>query len=301
MMTRFAELGQRNMFRVASIFAVAGWVFMHVGPARAQDPSVFDAGGENQLGLTFTPDGKRAFWTEWDGVWGSTRAQRTIYTAELSNGAWSRPVPAPFSQKYSDEDPYVSPDGQWLYFVSERPVSDAEEELNADIWRYSLTADGRLEHVSVNSDAAEYSPVITASGVLYFASARDGGFGQGDIYRAMPVDDGFDAADTLGSAINSRGGEWNLWVSDDESEMIFEASSRSTNVSASGDLYYSWRTPAGWTNPVPIASLNTAGSELMPRLHPDGDTLYYATATLGGHARITTANWRELRSLLRAN
>ena len=71
---------------------------------------------------------------------------------------------------------------------------------------------------------------------------------------------------------------------------IFEASSRSTNVSVPGDLYYSWRTPAGWSAAVPIASLNSAGSELMPRLHPDGDTLYYTTAPPGGHARIETAN-----------
>jgi DNA-binding beta-propeller fold protein YncE len=264
--------------------------------AAAQDPSIFDAGKENRLGLTFTPDGKRAFWTEWDGAWGSKRTQRVIYTAELRNETWTKPAPAPFSQQYSDDDPYVSPDGRWLYFVSERPVNDADEEPDADIWRYSLIEEGRLEHLPVNSEAAEYSPVITSSGVLYFASARDGGPGQGDIYRAAPIEDGFAPAEALGPAINSRDGEWNLWVSGDESEMIFEASSRSTNVSESGDLYYSWRTPAGWTFPVPITSLNSAGSELVPRLHPDGDTLYYTTAPLGGHARIATANWRELRT-----
>jgi hypothetical protein len=174
--------------------------------------------------------------------------------------------------------------------VSDRQVNDGDEKPDADIWRYSLVAEGRLEHLSVNSEAAEYSPVVTASGALYFASTRDGGPGQGDIYRATPTEDGFDRPKVLGPAFNRGTGEWNLWVSSDESEIIFEASSRSTNVSESGDLYYSWRTPAGWTAPVPIASLNSAGSELMPRLHPDGDTLYYTTAPLGGHARIATAN-----------
>ena len=269
--------------------------------AAAQDPSNFDAGAQNRLGLTFTPDGRRAFWAEWDGAWGSKGTQRVIYTAELRGETWTRPVPAAFSNQYSDDDPYVSPDGQWLYFVSERPLNDADEEPDADIWRYSLIEDGRLEHLSVNSEAAEYSPVITSSGVLYFASARGGGRGQGDIYRAEPAEDGFAPAEILGPAINSRDGEWNLWVSADENEIIFEASSRSMNVSEAGDLYYSWHTPAGWTAPVPIASLNSAGSELMPRLHPDGVTLYYTAAALGGHARIVTANWRELRSLLRAN
>ena len=279
---------------------IIGALFALRAIAGAPDPSIFDAGAENRMGLTFTPDGKRAFWVEWDGAWGSKGTQRVIYTAELRDETWSRPVPAPFSRHYSDDDPFVSPDGRWLYFVSERPVNADGEKPDADIWRYSLTEDGRLERLSINSEAAEYSPVITASGALYFASARDDGPGQGDIYRAAPTDDGFAPAEILGPAINSPTGEWNLWVSDDESELIFEASSRSTNVSVPGDLYYSWRTPAGWSAAVPIASLNSAGSELMPRLHPDGDTLYYTTAPLAGHARIETANWPELRLRLRS-
>lgn len=269
--------------------------------AVAQDPSHFDGGGENQLGLTFTPDGRQAFWAEYDGAWGGQRTRAVIYRAELRDGSWSNPEPMPFSGQYADDDPFVSPDGRWLYFVSERPANDADEEPDADIWRYSLVDDGRLEHLSINSGAAEYSPVVTASGTLYFASARAGGPGQGDIYRAAPLAGDFAAATALGAAINSSYGEWNLWVSDDESELIFEASSRPTNVSVSGDLYYSWRTPAGWTAAVPIAGLNTAGSDLYPRLHPDGHTLYYTTAMKDGHARIETANWQELRATLRAD
>jgi len=269
--------------------------------AGAPDPSAFDGGFENQLGLTFSPDGKTAFWVEWNGNWGSrNRGQRVIYTARQESGVWSKPEPTPFSQHYSDDDPFVSPDGQWLYFVSERPVNDTDEDLDADIWRYSLVEKDRLEHLSVNSESAEYSPVVTSSGALYFASARDGGPGEGDIYRAAPQEEGFGPAEALGPAINSRTGEWNLWISADESELIFEASARPTNVSVSGDLYYSWRTPAGWTAAIPIADLNSAGSDLVPRLHPDGNTLYYTTASIGEHARIANTNWGQLRAQLRA-
>ncbi len=271
----------------------------HPRDARADDLSVFDAGHENRSGLTFTPDGTRAFWTEWDGQWGSAGNQRTIYTAELVDNTWAPPVLAPFSGVYSDDDPFVSPDGQWLYFVSERPADGVGEDPNADIWRFSLV-DDRLERLTINSDAAEYSPVITSSGALYFASARGGGFGQGDIYRAAPVDDGFAPPAALGPAINSPTGEWNLWVSSDETEMIFEASSRPTNVTEPGDLYYSARTTSGWTPAVPIGRLNSEDSDLLPRLHPDGETLIYTTAPIGGHARVVTVNWPELRSTLRA-
>lgn len=266
----------------------------------AEVSSGFDAGGDNQAGLTFTPDGKRAFWTEWNGSWGSDGAQRIIYTAERAGDGWTEPVPAPFTGQHSDDDPFVSPDGQWLYFVSERPADDSDRLQDADIWRFSLAEHDRLERLSINSAAAEYSPVLTSSGALYFASARDGGVGQGDIYRAAAMGDGFDMPEVLGTAINSATGEWNVWVADDESEMIFEASSRPTNLSVPGDLYYSCRTSAVWASAVPIESLNSTDSDLLPRLHPNGVTLYYTTAPLGGHARIMKANWTELRPVLRA-
>ncbi len=260
--------------------------------ANAQDPSTFDAGSENQLGLTFSPDGNTAYWVEWNGQWGSSNTTRqTIYLSTRQDGAWSTPVPAPFSAEFNDEDPFVSPDGAWLYFVSDRPSGDADENADGNIWRYSLTDDNRMEYLSVNSDAEEFSPVVTDSGALFFASDRPGGYGQGDIYSADRLNEGFGPAELLGSGINSPHGEWNVWVAADESELIFESSSRPTNISIPGDLYYSSRTSDGWAAAVPIKRLNSEGSDLMPRLHPDGNTLYYTTAPIGGHARIVSVEW----------
>ena len=269
--------------------------------ATAQMPLVFDTVSDNQLGLTFSPDGSTAFWVEWNGNWGSSAtSQRVIFVSRQQDGVWSKPSPAAFTRNFSDDDPFVSPDGRWLYFVSDRPVNESDSKLDADIWRYSLVEENRLEHLSINSESAEYSPVVTASGALYFASARDGGLGEGDLYRAEPTDGAFQTPERLSAAINSPAGEWNLWVSADESEMIFEASSRPTNVSIPGDLYYSWRTPTGWTAAMPLEGLNSRDSDLMPRLHPDGETLYYTTAPTAGHARIASAAWGPLRARARA-
>ena len=269
--------------------------------ASAQKPAAFDTGSDNQLGLTFTPDGSTAFWVAWNGDWGSSAAtQRVIYTSRQQHGVWSVPTPADFSGNHSDNDPFVTPDGQWLYFVSERPTGSDDELTDANIWRYSLIEKNRLEYISINSGSAEYSPVVTASGTLYFASNRDGGPGKGDLYRAAPMGRGFLTPQPLGPAFNTPNGEWNLWVSADESEIIFEASSRPTNVSTPGDLYYSWRTPTGWTSATPIEQMNSRNSDLMPRLHPDGETLYYTSAPIGGHARIMTAKWGPLRAQLRS-
>jgi hypothetical protein len=268
--------------------------------ANAGRTATFDSGSENQLGLAFSPDGFTAFWVAWNGDWGKKAASRqVIYMSQLQSSEWSAPTPMTFSGEHSDSDPFVSPDGQWLYFVSERPTSADDRHNDRNIWRFSLLEENRLEFLSVNSDAAEYSPVITTSGALYFASNRDGGSGEGDLYRAAPNDDGFLTPQPLGPAFNTPTGEWNLWVSSDESEIIFEASSRPTNVSLPGDLYYSWRTPAGWTAAIPVEHLNTRDSDLMPRMSPDGKTLHYTSAPIGGHAEFASTEWAPLRAALR--
>ncbi len=294
----------RNILRAGSwlhLSAVIAFSLLAVSQtAIAQLPSALETAADNHLGLTFSPDGSTAYWVEWNGAWGSSAASRRVITmSQQQNGVWSEPTPAAFSGKFSDGDPYVSPDGRWLYFVSERPAHDSDEKLDADIWRFSLIEENRLERLSINSKSEEYSPVVTMSGALYFASDRDGGQGQGDLYRAKPVGDGFGSPEPLGPAFNTPTGEWNLWVSADDNEIVFEASSRPTNVSTPGDIYYSWRSPAGWTPAIPIESLNSGNSDLMPRLHPDGETLYYTTAPIGGHARIVNANWTQLRERFR--
>lgn len=260
--------------------------------AIADESASFDAGSENHLGLTFSPDGKTAFWVEWNGKWGSRgTTPRTIYLSKKQDGVWRKPVPATFSGEYDYKDPFVSPDGAWLYFISDRPTDDGGETADSNIWRYSLIEEGPMEFLSVNTDAEEYSPFVTDTGALFFASDREGGYGQGDIYRAEMLADEFGPPMLLGPGINSEFGEWNMWVAADESEMIFESSSRPTNISIPGDLYYSARTENGWTKAVPIKSLNSGGSDLMPRLHPNGGTLYYTTAPLGGHSRVVSVEW----------
>jgi Tol biopolymer transport system component len=283
-------VGVAGMLAVASVSAAA----------HAWSPVEFATDSENQLGLTFSPDGSTAFWVAWNGEWGKSNGGRqVIYSSQRLSGRWSEPAPVIFSGKHSDSDPFVSPDGRWLYFISKRPTDADDLDHDANVWRFSLTEEHRLEHLSINSDAEEYSPVITTSGTLYFASNRDGGPGAGDLYRALPTDNGFSTPEPLGPALNSRAGEWNIWVSPDENEIIFEASSRSTNVSIAGDLYYSWHTPAGWTAAVPIEQLNTRNSDLMPRMSPDGTTLYYTSAPTGGFAEIMSAEWAPLRTALR--
>lgn len=229
-------------------------------------------------GAAFTPDGESLYFTRRSGRWGDGGGPSSIMVAHRSGDGWSRPEPASFNSDFDDSDPFVSPDGARIYFTSNRPGGLGA----ADIWVFEPARGGadnpRPLAGDVNSAGEEYSPVITLSGNLYFASTRPGGLGRGDLYVAEPTGEGFGAPRNLGPEVNSPFGEWNLLVDPTEDVLIFEGSGRALNLSTPGDLYLSRRTSNGWSPSVPMTGLNTTGSELMPRLTPEGDRLLFASS-----------------------
>ncbi len=215
----------------------------------------------------------------------------TLFATRKLVDGWSDPEPLPFSGRYDDGDPAFSPDGRRLLFVSSRPTPDGRED--PDLWSVSFDGVrwGEPSHLgnAVNSPAAEYSPSLAESGRLYFASLRDGGAGQGDLWVAEPAAGGFGVPRNLGPAINSAAGEWNVNVAADESYLVFEASGRPFSRSASGDLYISYRAGLEWSKPIALDAVNTEQSELNARLSPDGTQFLFARsmpASDGFHADI---------------
>ena len=149
------RIGARGSLSVLASIASAMVLAAAPHTAAAQEPPILDSNTDNQLGLTFSPDGATAYWAAWNGEWGSSSAsRRIIYESRLQDGAWTSPAPTPFSGEYSDDDPFVSPDGKWLYFVSNRPADENSEDLDGDIWRVSLDEKNRLERLSINSASA---------------------------------------------------------------------------------------------------------------------------------------------------
>lgn len=248
---------------------------------------------------TFSPDGSTFVFARREGRWGASdaAAPTALYAVDSAGGTWAAPRLLPFSGAYDDDDPFFAPDSSHLFFTSARPV-DGKAGDDHDIWVVERTPSGWGEprHLGgrVNSSGREYSPVVISDGTLYFASTRDGGLGQGDIYRSRLGAEGYTDPLNLGPAINSATGEWNVFVPPDESFLIMEASERPTNRSASGDLYIAYRGPEGWRAPIPLTVINTPESELNARLSPDGTRLFFARSMTepDGH-RHANIFWAE--------
>ena len=237
-----------------------------------------------EFSITFSAKMDELYFTRSKTRWGKESLQSSIYMSVKQDGKWAEPVLASFSGRFNDSDPHLTRDGKTLFFISERP--SAAPVISSDIWLVRRLPDGawaepeRLDD-RINSVKREYGPRTTVRGDLYFASDRDGGHGQGDIYVAKIDGTDYKTPENLGRPINGPGGEWNLEISDDGQILIFEASGRKENKSAYGDLYISFKDDNTWTRPQNISELNTTGSDLYAELSADGNLYYSSSQALG--------------------
>ncbi|MBQ0023854.1 MAG: OmpA family protein [Prevotellaceae bacterium] len=132
-----------------------------------------------------SPDGKTMYFTRCSSdpdypryaeIWQSTR----------SDASWSKPTKCDISRDTlsSFAHPAVSPDGEWLYFVSDMPGGEG----GLDIWRTRITSKGfgGVENVGrpINTSGDEMFPSFRPNGDLYFSSNGHPGMGGLDIFKS---------------------------------------------------------------------------------------------------------------------
>ena len=136
-----------------------------LGLAVIPEPTLFAPGvistGEYESHAAFSPDGGTIYFLKNTADFGHW----TIVSSQLRNGSWTAPEVVPFSGRYSDADPFVTPDGSKLYFISTRPV-DGKPKEDLDIWIVERKGDGwgepRNLGAPINSPGAEWFPTLSA-------------------------------------------------------------------------------------------------------------------------------------------
>lgn len=110
----------------------------------------------------------------------------TIATSNRSDAAWGKASKLEITRDTlsSFAHPAVSPDGQWLYFVSDMPGGKG----GLDIWRVRITSAGLggVENLGepINTPGDEMFPTFRPNGDLYFSSNGHKGLGGLDIFIA---------------------------------------------------------------------------------------------------------------------
>jgi hypothetical protein len=205
-------------------------------------------------------------------------ANAKIYVAENRRGRWSEPKPIRFSDpRYSDSDPWLTPDGSTLYFASNRPTVARPDKTDLDLWRSRRDRAGiwsAPEHLgeTVNGAGPELGPEYHG-GTLYFSAARKSGKGGLDIYTARESGGAWSAPALLAGPFNTATSESDFTLSADGRRAVFWRM-----IGDKGILHIAHRAGTGWSDPAPLPdSVNVGPFNFTPSLSRDGGTLRFAS------------------------
>lgn len=181
-----------------------------------QTPEVVegDLNSELEEGVcAFTPDGKTMYLTRCS-VDPEYPRYAALVKSSRSDASWSKTQDVKISRDTLSAfaHPAVSPDGEWLYFVSDMPGGHGGK----DIWRVRIGEDsniGGAENLEapINTPGDEMFPTFRPTGELYFSSDGHPGMGGLDLFVAEW--DSIDSAwrvKNLGYPMNSAGDDFGM-------------------------------------------------------------------------------------------
>lgn len=167
---------------------------------------------ENDEGACYvSPDGSTMYLT----VCGSDPKYpryATIATAPRSDAAWGKSTELKIVNDTLSAyaHPAISPDGEWLYFVSDMPGGKG----GLDIWRTKLVGNSTttVENLGepINTPGNEMFPTFRPNGDFYFSSDGHPGMGGLDIFIATVGEDRKYHLSHPGYPLNSQGDDFGM-------------------------------------------------------------------------------------------
>lgn len=164
-------------------------------------------GQTHQGAAAATPDGTSLFFTSWS-VTAEGKKSAAIYVSEKKGDSWGIPVKMGTginAEGYITKQPFVTPDGKYLLFVSDRPGGKG----GFDIWYAPLkgTTPGKAVNAGavINTKEDEEAPFYHAGDkILVFASNGKTGMGGFDLYTTKgDVAGNWEAPENMGYPVNS--------------------------------------------------------------------------------------------------
>ncbi|MCP4546272.1 MAG: hypothetical protein GY835_07390 [bacterium] len=257
-------------------------------------PDIVTTDRNEHFGPTFSPDGDQI-------VWSFFTRERGLQIVEREAGIWGDPQGLPFNEPFKEDGPYFSPDGERLYFYSQRPITPGEVKSDWDIWYVERLDDGWSAPVNpgapLNSADNEIFVAVADDTSLYFCTLGPPRI----MYRAQSTEEGYLPPVRMPEVINTDLFYSHPYVAPDESFLIF--SSTRPGGEGSADLYLSRRLPdGGWAPPRNLgAAINTPVAERSPCVTPDGKYLFFVRhqlTTEGGGYCCGDVYWVSMTVLL---
>ena len=250
----------------------------------------------NVRDFTLSADGKECFFT----IQSPLEEVSVIMTMKLRDKMWTEPEVLNFSGTCRDLEPFLSPDGNTMYFASNRSLDGTASIKDFDIWMTNRNIQSGEWSTPVNlgdrinSKHNEFYPAITVNKTLYFCSDRPDGAGKDDIYYSVYNDGTYSNPVSVGNVINTDGYEYNAFVAPDESFMIFGSYNRPDGY-GSGDNYISFRNNGNWSTPVNLGEpVNSKAMDYCPFLDLKTNTLYFTSRRSNVNQNVNLHSSKEI-------
>jgi outer membrane protein OmpA-like peptidoglycan-associated protein len=238
---------------------------------------------------SFTADGKTLVFNSRRGGGG----YQHIYISYLENGAWSNPVPVnTINSKYTDESPFITPDGEYIFFSSDRDGSfempnngSGQIRVSFDLY-VSKNINGKWDTPiklpgTVNTSSHERTPSLSLDATtLYYTSMPFGDVSRARIMKAEFRDGEFVNPQPLPAPVNINAQETGLVPSVDGKGFFFS----STRKGGSGgwDLYYVKYDNGVFGEPINLGpEINSPRNEI--NLSVINDSIYFCSNREGGY------------------
>lgn len=242
-------------------------------------PGLISIANESEFGSVFNKDATEFYYgVDRDG-------KSEIRFTRLVDTTWKAPKTLLSHEKYSCNDPFLSPDENRLYFISNRSLNGADSKADYDIWYIEREANGWSTQMhnagpNINSSKNEYYISFTKEGSMYFSTnvmATGGNSRDFDINVSEFINDKYQKSFPLSDSINTKAYEADVFVAPDASYLIFCAIRK--EGFGQGDLYISFKDDKGnWSKAKNMGALiNTAGHELCPFVTKDGKYFFYTS------------------------
>jgi Tol biopolymer transport system component len=230
----------------------------------------------------FTADGQTLYFvSDRPGGLGIT----DIWVSVWTGSSWGEPVNlgAPINSSAWEVSPFISSDGQTLYFCSGRTGGYGHQDIYCSQWLGDSWSEPENLGPTVNTSMGEYCPwVSTDNSALYFMSWGHENYGDSDLFVSHRTGTAWGAAENLGPFINTEYGESGPFLTPGMHTLYFHSSI--PGGSGYFDLYVSYDEPGPWSDPVNLGPFINAGNfDGNACFTPDGNTLYFDSERSGGY------------------
>ena len=246
----------------------------------------------SEFELTFSTDGLKTYFSR-----RKPNEKQMIYESDFKNGTWSTPKLASFSNN-RDEAAFITPDGKFLFFGSERPIPNKPNKGNFDmnIWMVEKNSLGWSEpkplpeiinQVQIEKEqwpSSNNNFIFTNDNKNYYFTSMFRGNKSIKLYETK-----FDGKTfTEPKAIEGIFDDEKFWVysaviSPNGKFLIFN-SFEAPGGQGGEDIFVSQKTEKGWGKAKSIGKLvNTKDEESSPRFSRDGKYFFFSRAENKGN------------------